>query len=179
MGALMRGRRSATLAAALLLLTECVSAAPPSVDRSHAFMEPAQPKPRSPRLKSPYGGGTDGHSGVMVSLSRLVTPQRTLIMLPAVWAAMVMLRPDLLARLLLQLICYLGSLFEPFDGLLPQHGLLRVRQPAASTPRPPGLASRSLTWMPPPGSTLVSADVGQHCEGRQARVQCQARHSIH
>ena len=66
----------------------------------------------------------------MVSLSRLVTPQRTLIMLPAVWAAMVMLRPDLLARLLLQLICYLGSLFEPFDGLLPQHGLLRVRQPA-------------------------------------------------
>ena len=109
MGALMRGRRSATLAAALLLLTECVSAAPPSVDRSHAFMEPAQPKPRSPRLKSPYGGGTDGHSGVMVSLSRLVTPQRTLIMLPAVWAAMVMLRPDLLARLLLQVT---DSLFQ-------------------------------------------------------------------
>ena len=36
-----------------------------------------------------------------------------------------MLRPDVLASLLLQLVCYVGSLFEPFDSLLPQHGLLR------------------------------------------------------
>lgn len=31
----------------------------------------------------------------------------------------------MLASLLLQLICYVGSLFEPFDSLLPEHGLLR------------------------------------------------------
>ena len=120
-----RGGVGFSVAGALMLLVGLASAAPPTVDSAHSLMEPAQPKPRSPRLKSPYGGNF-GQDGMIISLSRLVTPKRTLMMLPAVCVGMAAVCPDVLARVLMQLICYFGSLFEPFDGLLPQHGLLRT-----------------------------------------------------
>ena len=108
------------LAVALLRSTSAV----PAVDHVHSLMEPAQPKPRAPRLKSPYGGNPADRSA-LVSLSRLVTPKTTLMVLPAVCVGMAAVCPDVLARLLMHVICFFGSLFEPFDSVLPQHGLLR------------------------------------------------------
>ena len=108
------------LAVALLRSTSAV----PAVDHVHSLMEPAQPKPRAPRLKSPYGGNPADRSA-LVSLSRLVTPKTTLMVLPAVCVGMAAVCPDVLARLLMHVICFFGSLFEPFDGVLPQQGVLR------------------------------------------------------
>lgn len=87
----------------------------PEIDRVHKIMEPAHPKPVAPRLKSPVAPGL-----------RLVTPRNALMVTPAALVALAFAAPDLLARLLLQVVCFFGSLIEPFDPLLPQKGLLRT-----------------------------------------------------
>jgi len=107
------------LVLACLVLASSVLAAPsPSVDRTHSLMEPAHPVPASPRLRHPYLGGTQ--------LSRLVSPRTAIVLLPATMLAMAFAVPDALAQLLLQVICFFGSLFEPFEPLLPDKGLLRT-----------------------------------------------------
>ena len=95
----------------------CARAAPPArggVDSVHRLMEPAHPVPKAPRLKSP------------VSPPGLVTARGLVLLMPAALAAMAVGAPDMLARLLLQVICFIGSLIEPLDPLLPQKGLLRT-----------------------------------------------------
>ena len=86
-----------------------------SVDNVHSLMEPALKVPKPPRLKNPVAPGL-----------ALLTPGKALMVLPAALVALGVAAPDLLARLLLQVICFFGSLIEPFDPLLPQKGLLRT-----------------------------------------------------
>ena len=106
------GWRVALSAACLLA---CAHAMPSKgVDRVHTLMEPAHPVPAAPRLKNP------------VAPPGLLTPQKAVLLLPAAFVGLAVAAPDLLARLLLQLICFFGSLIEPFDPLLPQTGLLRT-----------------------------------------------------
>ena len=78
-------------------------------------MEAAIERPKLPHLRIPNRGG----------LSALLSPKRAVIVLPAVLGGMAVACPDVLTALLVQLICYLGSLFEPFDSVLPEKGLLR------------------------------------------------------
>ena len=87
----------------------------PDIDRVHKIMEPSHPVPKAPRLKNPAATGL-----------RLVTPQNVLMVTPAALVALAFAAPDVLARILLQVVCFFGSLIEPFDPLLPQKGLLRT-----------------------------------------------------
>lgn len=100
-----------------MLLATAVSSAP--VDSVHRHMEPAMDLPRSPRLRSPLPQG--GLSGALA-----LTPQRAAVLLPAAIGGMAIACPDLLAKVLVQLICFIGSLLEPFDMILPAKGLLRT-----------------------------------------------------
>lgn len=58
-------------------------------------------------------------------MTRLLSPKSLPALLPAVLGGMAVACPDVLARILLQLVCYLGSLLEPFDTVLPEKGLMR------------------------------------------------------
>ena len=104
-----------------------VAAAPDAVDSVHRLMEPALSGPRAPRLRRPYPGGSiqGQREGVLTSIGRLVRPQTALVMLPAGAIALALAAPEVLARLLVQLICFIGSLLEPFEMLLPEKGLVR------------------------------------------------------
>ena len=104
-------------AAFALLCLPALSSARPALDAVHSLMEAAIERPRLPHLKLPTR-----HSG----LGALLTPKRAVVLLPAVLGGMAVVCPDVLAGLLVQLICYIGSLFEPFDSVLPEKGLLRT-----------------------------------------------------
>jgi hypothetical protein len=96
-----------------LLCASALVHALPAADRVHNLMEAAHPKPRAPRLNIPYAP------------SGLITARSALIALPAALGGMAVLWPDTLARLLIQVLCYIGSLLEPFDSLLPETGVFR------------------------------------------------------
>jgi hypothetical protein len=108
-------RRSAY--AVTLLCLPALSSARPAVDAVHSLMEAAIERPKLPHLKLPTR-----HSG----LGALLTPKRAVVLLPAVLGGMAVVCPDVLAGLLVQFICYIGSLFEPYDSVLPEKGLLRT-----------------------------------------------------
>ena len=76
---------------------------------------PNRQVPKAPRLKVPYANGP-----------ALLSPRTAVMLLPAGMVAMAFAAPGLLAKLLLQVICYFGSLIEPFDSLLPENGVLRA-----------------------------------------------------
>mmetsp|Transcript_39947 Transcript_39947/g.105559 ORF Transcript_39947/g.105559 Transcript_39947/m.105559 type:complete len:190 (+) Transcript_39947:110-679(+) len=100
--------------AQLVLLCLPLASAAPSVDAVHSLMEAAIERPKLPRLRIPGRG-----------IGALVTPKNAAVLLPAVLGGMAIAVPDALAGLLVQLICFFGSLFEPFDSVLPERGLLR------------------------------------------------------
>ena len=79
------------------------------------MMEPSHPVPRAPLLKRPYG-----------QVGQLITARNALLLTPAALGGMAVVCPDVLARLLLQVLCFFGSLIEPFDSLLPQTDPLRA-----------------------------------------------------
>ena len=114
---MQRSRRATAqlaLAACLLACSHAMPQANKGADRVHRLMEPAHPKPAAPRLKNPTAVG------------HLITPGKALMLMPAALVAMAFAAPDMLARLVLQVICFFGSLIEPFDPLLPEKGLLRT-----------------------------------------------------
>ena len=111
----------------LVLIALCAAAAaPPSVDSVHGLMERAHPRPRAPRLRNPAGAAASaaGRAGVLTLVGRAVTPRRALAVLPAALIGMAIACPDLLAQLLLQVVCFVGSLFEPYETFLPEGSLL-------------------------------------------------------
>lgn len=75
--------------------------------------------PKKPWVKRPV---IDGKPAMRLATSR----RSAMVLLPAAVGAMTVACPDVLARLLVQLLCFVGSLFEPFDTVLPQSGLLRA-----------------------------------------------------
>ena len=103
----------ATIAAAAVLMAAAAAAHP--VDAAHKLMEPSHPVPRSPHVRLPYE-----------RVGKLVTPRNALLLTPAALGGMAVLCPDVLARLLVQVLCFFGSLIEPFDTLLPKEGPVRA-----------------------------------------------------
>uniref|UniRef100_A0A7S2G2I5 Uncharacterized protein n=1 Tax=Haptolina brevifila TaxID=156173 RepID=A0A7S2G2I5_9EUKA len=100
-----------------VLLVASAACAP--IDSVHSLMEPAPPMPKKPWVRRPV---IDGKPAARLAIS----PRNAMLLLPAAVGAMSVACPDLLTRLLVQLICFVGSLFEPFDTVLPQSGLLRT-----------------------------------------------------
>ena len=116
----MRSRRLYLLPMALI----CSGViAAPSVDSVHKLMEPAAPRERKPRIHNPIVGKP---AGVMAAVQMVASPKRAIMLLPAVMCTMAVASPDLLTRILVQLMCYLGSLFEPLETFLPEKGVLRA-----------------------------------------------------
>jgi len=95
----------------------------PHADAIHAHMEPAPPKADLPRVSSPVVGDRMRRVGL---LAKLASPKSALLMLPAAIAGLALAYPEPMARFFLHVLCFLGSLFEPFDSVLPQKHPLRV-----------------------------------------------------
>ena len=95
-------------------LTESTGA---PIDGAHRLMEAALEPARLPRLRVPGRG---------VGLAALASPRNVAVLVPAVLGSMAVACPDVLANFLVQLICFFGSLFEPFDSVLPERGFLRA-----------------------------------------------------
>jgi hypothetical protein len=103
--------RSSLAVSLLVLLASCAEAVP--IDSVHKLMEPAAPMRRSLRLQKPP------------ALRSAIGPASAVVLVPAALGGMAVACPDVLARLLVHMLCYIGSLFEPFDTVLPEKGLLR------------------------------------------------------
>lgn len=104
----------------MVALAACASGAP--VDSVHSLMEPATVALPVPFVNNPIAR----KSGLVGAMQLVAAPRRAVVLIPAAVGAMALTCPDLLARLLVQLICFVGSLFEPFDTVLPQTGLMRA-----------------------------------------------------
>ena len=111
-------RRAAVLAVALAAPL-CLCG--PQVDPVHKLMEPPPPKVERPRVKSPVVAGPRLHApGLAGLLGRLASPSKALLLLPAAIVGLALTFPEPMARLALHVLCFLGSLFEPFNDVLPQ-----------------------------------------------------------
>ena len=106
----------ALLAAAVV----AVPAAPTAVDPVHRHMEPPPPKPRTPRLQHPIASRRRRVGGPLAVITR-----HRMALLPAVAVGAWVAAPTSISWLLMHLICFLGSLIEPFDHVLPKSGILR------------------------------------------------------
>lgn len=116
----MRGRPSV----ALLALSATVALAAPQTDPVHRLMEPPPPKTQLPRVSSPVVSSMK-RAGVAGLLGRLLSPGGMLLLLPAALAGLAVVNPELMSRLALHVLCFIGSLFEPFDTVLPPKHPLR------------------------------------------------------
>ena len=114
-------RRSAPLL--LLLLSVWVSSTL-ALDAVHANMEAASKRPKPPRLRSPFGSTVKG-GGLVGIIARVASPKRAIALLPAMLLAMAAFFPEQLARLLIHAVCFIGSLLEPYDTMLPEQSPLR------------------------------------------------------
>jgi len=110
----------------LALLVVSGSGAVPEVDHVHMQMEPPPPAAHRPKLSNPLGSSLPARAGGgLGALRLLVSPKRSLALLPAALLAMYMLSPGLLTKLWLHVLCCFGSLIEPFDSVLPPRSVLR------------------------------------------------------
>ena len=107
-------------ASVLLLLASCAAA--PSADK-YVHMEPMPPPPRQPRLHNPIAAKP---AGVLSAVRFVTSPRRAVLVLPMAACVMALACPDVLARMLVQLVCYIGALIEPLEQFLPEKGALRA-----------------------------------------------------
>lgn len=112
------------LCLSLSILAQPAIAMPSGVDSVHAHMEPPPPYPKRPFVRHPLGAQLQG-SGLIAAAGRLVTRKRLLALLPAAIVTASFTYPGAMERLLLHVICIIGSLFEPFDSVLPKRSPLR------------------------------------------------------
>ena len=114
----LRARQQCRARNALLVL---LAAAQPcvAIDPVHSMMEPPPPKLQRPRVSRPVVGGLQ-RAGILASLS-----SPSLLLLPAALMGLAVAFPEPMARFALHVLCFLGSLLEPFDTVLPAKHPLR------------------------------------------------------
>ena len=115
------GRASVALA---LALSVTVVLCAPQTDPVHRLMEPPPSKTQLPRVSSPVVSSMK-RAGLAGALGQLVSLRSTLLLLPAALAGLAVVNPELMSRLALHVLCFIGSLFEPFDAVLPAKHPLR------------------------------------------------------
>jgi len=108
----------------LLLWLTMSCTAIPAVDSVHLNMEPPPDRMPRPHLKHPLGRRAVG-GGVLTSLRSMATPKRTIAMLPAALMSLCFFKPELFTWLMLHVIFCMGSLFEPFEPVLPKKSIIR------------------------------------------------------
>ena len=97
-----------------------------AIDAVHKHMEPAMPYPSKPYVRHPLGAqAAVGGTGLLAAAGRLVTRRRLLALLPVAVGTAIVTQPTLMERLLLHFICFIGSLFEPYDSILPKKSFLK------------------------------------------------------
>lgn len=112
-------------AAALALLVASLRAAA-AIDAVHKYMEAAPPYPSRPYVRNPLGLQTAVcGTGLLASARHFVNRKGLIAILPVTLGAAVLTRPSLVTRLLLHIICCIGSLLEPYDSLLPKNSFLK------------------------------------------------------
>ena len=117
-------RRPWRALAGLLLVVPALGG--PHVDQVHSLMEPPPPKVERPRVSSPVVASPRLQRPGLAGLAmQLASPARTLLLLPAAFVALYACFPEQMARLALHVLCFFGSLFEPFDTVLPPKHPLR------------------------------------------------------
>merc|ERR1740117_2539308 len=94
-----------------------------AIDPVHSMMELPPPKLQRPRVSSPVVGGPRLQRAGL--LAALLSPSRALLLLPAALMGLAVAFPEPMARFALHVLCFLGSLFEPFDTGLPAKHPLR------------------------------------------------------
>ena len=109
----------------LTVLAATCSGAVPEFDNAHVQMEPPPPAIQRPKLSNPLGGPSRRAGTGLSVLQLLVTPKRSLALLPAALLTVYMLSPALATKLWLHMLCCIGSLIEPFDSVLPSQSVLR------------------------------------------------------
>ena len=98
---------------------------PPKMDPVHSLMEPPPPRQQLPRVNSPIVGQRVQRTGLAVLLGQLTSPRRALVLLTAAVAGLAVVHPERVARAVLHILCFIGSLFEPFDSVMPAKHPLR------------------------------------------------------
>ena len=84
------------------------------------------PYPSKPYVRHPLGAqAAVGGTGLLAAAGRLVTRRRLLALLPVAVGTAIVTQPTLMERLLLHIICFIGSLFEPYDSILPKKSFLK------------------------------------------------------
>lgn len=99
----------------------------PAIDPAHALMEPPpDPQPR-PYVRPPAGSAVAGvvGSGMYRRLVALSRPQSALTLVVAAVLLTCLVSPSTASAMLLHVICFIGSLVEPFDSVLPNKFFLR------------------------------------------------------
>ena len=91
-----------------------------AIDAVHKYMEPAMPAMSKPYVRPPPGSTVTAlrRTGLLAAASRLVSRKRLLALLPVALTAAVVQYPDVMERVLLHTICFIGSLI----GFGPQSG---------------------------------------------------------
>ncbi|KAL1507050.1 hypothetical protein AB1Y20_007912 [Prymnesium parvum] len=111
------------LRVALLLLAALEATA---IDAVHKHMEPAPPYPTKPFVRHPLGASAAVRStGLLAAAARVVRGKGLMVLLPVTIGAAVVTNPEMAERVLLHLICFIGSLFEPYDSILPKNSFLK------------------------------------------------------
>ncbi|EOD28059.1 hypothetical protein EMIHUDRAFT_235264 [Emiliania huxleyi CCMP1516] len=127
----MQPRALATGALAAALLCLCIPtslAAPqagPAIDASHAMMEPPPAKQPRPYVRPPAGSRLAAGSGVYRKLLSVSTPRSAATLAAAAVTITCLVSRSAASRLVLHIMCFIGSLLEPFDSVLPKRSALR------------------------------------------------------
>lgn len=143
----------------------------PAIDSAHALMEPPpDPQPR-PYVRPPAGSAVAAvlGSGMYRKLVALSRPRSAFALTVAVLLLTCLASPSTASALLLHTICFIGSLVEPFDSVLPNKFFLRpfIAQarppPERVTPRPSGSRIAAACALPSQGLSCCDR-TGQVCE---------------
>jgi hypothetical protein len=135
----------------------------PSIDSAHALMEPPPEHQPRPYVRPPAGSAVAAvlGSGMYRKLVALSRPRSALTLVAAVLLLTCLASPSTASALLLHIICFIGSLVEPFDSVLPNKFFLRpfIAQVSRVPERANARQSGSRVRLPPRSLSKVNSAV--------------------
>ena len=140
----------------VLLALACPAA---SIDAVHKHMEPPPPYPTKPYVRHPLGVTAVRGTGLLAAAGRLVNRKSMLALVPVAVGAAIVTQPSMMERLLVHLICFIGSLFEPYDSVLDKKSPLKFFIKAVQKAKRDYDVKHGLVRRPPLKATLQCPSV--------------------